>query len=363
MQAPKLTSDRFTAGGRATRSGEYCMQIASIDVSSLFADASEQRRATDQAIYRSATETGFATITGLPAALAPVESVRRNLLRIFTLTDVEKRRLLRRNFDPDRTNQYRGFFPLQTGGASYKEGIDMGPDIAYDDWLPDASDPLTERTPLPPEAVLPGWHAAVGAYYRGMELLGARIMQSLARSLQLPDATFDGHFKGGISTLRLIRYPVRDPASLAGTDEAKVWISHKGARRALIGGAHIDSGFVTLLAQDGVEGLQAKSSDGTWIDVPPVEGSMAVNFGGLLERWTGGRIKATEHRVLGPGRERFSIPFFYEPRVDAIIRPLPGGAPFEPFTYGDHLWRAMTTFVEFRDLAGLRAPRGVARPS
>jgi len=72
----------------------------------------------------------------------------------------------------------------------------------------------------------------------------------------------------------------------------------------------------------------------------------------VLERWTGGRIKATEHRVIGPERERFSIPFFYEPRVDARIAPLPlpGIAPFEPFLYGDHLWAAMMRFVEFRGL-------------
>jgi isopenicillin N synthase-like dioxygenase len=116
------------------------------------------------------------------------------------------------------------------------------------------------------------------------------------------------------------------------------------------------------LAQDGVEGLQARGHDGSWIDVTPIEGTLAVNFGGLLERWTGGRIKATEHRVIGPGRERGSIPFFYEPRVDAVIAPLPlAGAPdFEPFTYGDHLWNAMTKFVEFKGLEDMRKPRKVA---
>ena len=88
--------------------------------------------------------------------------------------------------------------------------------------------------------------------------------------------------------------------------------------------------------------------------------ALAVNFGGLLERWTGGRIRATEHRVLGPGRTRCSIPFFYEPRVDARIAPLAGldAPPFEPFLYGDHLWAAMTRFVEFRGLEAMRSPLG-----
>ena len=180
-----------------------------------------------------------------------------------------------------------------------------------------------------------------------------------SRTLGLPETQFDAAFAGGISTLRLIHYPERPEASFAGASTEQVFVEHNGRRRHLVGAAHVDSGFVTLLAQDGVEGLQARAHDGTWVDVPPVEGTMAVNFGGLLQRWTAGRIKATEHRVLGPGRERCSIPFFYEPRVDAVIRPLPGSEPFEPFSYGDHLWTAMSRFVEFKAIKDLRKPRGV----
>jgi isopenicillin N synthase-like dioxygenase len=93
------------------------------------------------------------------------------------------------------------------------------------------------------------------------------------------------------------------------------------------------------------------------VGVPPLEGALAVNFGGLLERWTGHKIKATEHRVLGPGEERFSIPFFYEPRVDATIAPLPKSqTKFAPFYYGDHLWEASTKFIEFKGLENARKP-------
>ena len=154
---------------------------------------------------------------------------------------------------------------------------------------------------------------------------------------------------------------MRPEDSFVGADPNKAWVEHEGRKRYVSGGAHVDSGFVTLLAQDGVEGLQAKLADGRWIDVPPVDGTLAVNFGKLLDRWTGGRIRATEHRVLGPGRTRYSIPFFYEPAVDAVIAPLPiaGAETFAPFSYGDHLWDAMVKFVEVRALDGLRRPRGV----
>jgi isopenicillin N synthase-like dioxygenase len=193
-----------------------------------------------------------------------------------------------------------------------------------------------------------------------MEAIAQVLMHALARGLGLKQEIFDETFAGGISTLRLIRYPPRPPESMAGVAVDALWVDHAGAKHYMLGRAHVDSGLVTLLAQDGVSGLQARAAGGDWIDVPPEDGTLAVNFGRLLERWTGGRIKATEHRVIGSGQERHSIPFFYEPRIDARIAPLPlaGIAPFAPFTYGDCLWATMTRFVEFQGLEGLRRPQG-----
>jgi isopenicillin N synthase-like dioxygenase len=136
-------------------------------------------------------------------------------------------------------------------------------------------------------------------------------------------------------------------------------VTYAGERRHLVGKPHVDSGFLTLLAQDGVEGLQARHSNGEWIDVPPQIGTRAVNFGKVLEQWSGGRIKATEHRVIGTGRERRSIAYFHEARADAEIAPLPltGAVQFAPFVYGDFLWATTTQFVEFKGMYGLRKPR------
>lgn len=333
--------------------------IPLIAVDALFGPPSPARDATDRAILAAAADTGFMTIGAIPAEIPQGAAARAALLRIFELEARDTRRLWRRKFAPDHVNVYRGWFPLQHGAMTYKEGIDIGPDVAYPQRATDPGDPLTEATPLPSEAELPGWRAAAAAYYRGLEGLGCVLMHAIARGLGLPERFFEPFFAEGISTLRLIRYPVRPPESFDGADPAQVFVEHQGRRRHTIGGAHVDSGFVTLLAQDGVEGLQARARDGAWIDVPPREDTICVNFGGLLERWTGGRIRATEHRVLGPDRERCSIPFFYEPAVDARIEPLPlPGAPrFPAFLYGDHLWAAMLRFVEFRGLEDARPPR------
>lgn len=336
--------------------------IPRIDASSLFGPASETRRETDAAIMAAAENSGFMTICGLPPDVPIDRARRRELLRIFDLPEEAKRKLYRQKFNPSRANIYRGWFPLQGVTATYKEGIDIGPDCAYGVGVVEATDPLREATPLPDEASLPGWRAAAAHYYRGMERTGQAVMRSIARGLGLPETTFDDAFKGGISTLRLIHYPPRTNAQLEAITDTELWTVHQGRRIPVSGKSHVDSGFVTLLAQDGVPGLQAHSAEGDWIDVPPEEGSLAVNFGKLLDRWTGSRIKATEHRVVGGGPARHSLPFFYEPRADALISPLPiaGAASFAPFCYGDHLWEAMTRFVEFRGMEGLRRPTRAA---
>jgi isopenicillin N synthase-like dioxygenase len=332
--------------------------ISVVDVSPLFHSMSTERNAADAAILAAAGDTGFVSIVGLPASVPTGSAARADLLRIFDLDESVLQSLWRRKFAPQNSNLYRGWFPVQPGNLTSKEGIDMGGDVAYGTTVIVPNDPLREPTPLPAESLLPGWRSTIAAYYTAMDAVCAALMQSIARSLGLEERFFDRAFHRGLSTLRLLRYPVRSSADLANCAEPDIWVSHGGERRYVIGAPHTDSGFVTLLAQDGVPGLQARSRDGCWVDVPPDDRALAVNFGQVLERWSGGRIKATEHRVLGSGQERFSIPFFYEARADAEISPLPCDDParFEPFLFGDYLWARIVNFVEFRGMEAVRKP-------
>jgi isopenicillin N synthase-like dioxygenase len=337
-------------------------QIPAIDISGLFGVRTPSRDEADRQIFSAASGIGFMTVHGFPGAELLTAVRRAELLKIFDLPDAEKAKMLRWNFDRSKSNYYRGWFPLQPTAVSFKEGIDMGPDVAHADAAYDPDDPLLERTLLPTEAQVPGWRTAAAHYYRAMEKAGAALMASIARSLRLPETIFDGDFRGGISTLRLIRYPRRDEDAGMDLSGPEYWVTHRGEKRMIIGREHADSGFVTLLAQDGVEGLQARHHSGEWIDVPPADGTLAVNFGRLLERWTGGVVQATRHRVIAPGQVRFSIQFFYEPRADALIEPLPitGASDFEPFLYGDYLWESATNFVEMAGVKDLRKPRRTA---
>ena len=204
--------------------------IPRIDIGALFGQDLAARSAVDQAILTAARSEGMLVITGLPhwAVLSPAR--RRLLLSLFALPEADIRKLWRWNFDPAQANVYRGWFPLQNGLPTYKQGIDVGPDIAYGPGVVDPRDPLREATPLPPEDSLPGWHACARDYYLAMVRLSEALMHSVARGLGLPEHCFDAAFKGGVSTLRLLHYPVRPPESFEG---AAARIIRRRRRRGL----------------------------------------------------------------------------------------------------------------------------------
>jgi isopenicillin N synthase-like dioxygenase len=79
---------------------------------------------------------------------------------------------------------------------------------------------------------------------------------------------------------------------------------------------------LTLLWQDDAGGLQVKSRS-RWIDAPPIPGSFLCNIGDMLDRLTRGLYRSTPHRVLNSaGRDRISLPFFFDPNFDAEVRPI-----------------------------------------
>jgi isopenicillin N synthase-like dioxygenase len=332
--------------------------IPLIDIAPLFGGPACERDLTDRAIMSAAAGAGFMVVSNFPPEVPVGRAARAGLLRLFELPQSETRKLWRQKFAPAHSNVYRGWFPLQKGFLTAKEGIDMGADVLYGAAVVSGDDPLREATPLPAAELLPGWRKCVADYYGAMERVSQALMRAIARGLSLNEHYFDSSFERGLSTLRLLRYPVRTDTDHTARTEPGVWVTHRGARHYVNGAPHVDSGFLTLLAQDGVPGLQARHLDGTWLDVPPTEDGLAVNFGKVLERWCAGRIKATEHRVIGNGRERLSIPFFYEARADAEIGPLPidSRSSFEPFLYGNYLWATTTQFVEFKGMESLRTP-------
>ena len=344
--------------------------IPIVDVAALNGPDSARRRSTDEAIGAACRAVGFLIITGHAENAAALEEAQRALLRFFELPPSEKRRLARRRYEKANRNIYRGYYHPLDRMPSYKEGIDLG--IERDPPpAPAARHPLSEPNVWPPEAALPGWREAMSHYALDMERLGFRLLHAIARHLGLAETWFDGFFANGASTLRLLKYPPRTPASVEGI-EHETLCSHRGQPRTIVTAEHTDSGCLTLLHQDTVGGLQVRNATGAWIDVPPIADALVVNLGDLMQRWTGGAFRATAHRVLGDalgaGVPRYSIPFFFEPSLDAVIRPIPGLAAdaelaSAPIRYGDYLLGKIQRFTEFRDLLTPAESRKSAAPT
>lgn len=94
--------------------------------------------------------------------------------------------------------------------------------------------------------------------------------------------------------------------------------------RQLGAGAHTDFGAITLLLQDECGGLQVwNGNEKTWVDVQPNRNSYVVNVGDMLQMWTSGRYKSGLHRVVNRGgKDRYSVPFFFDGNVECVLRPL-----------------------------------------
>lgn len=117
---------------------------------------------------------------------------------------------------------------------------------------------------------------------------------------------------------------------------------------------------MTILAQDSSGGLQVRGPDGeTWLDVPPKPGAFVLNIGDIGERWSNRRLRSTPHRVVNrTGRDRYSIPYFFDPGAATVVAPLAccvasGERPsYEPITYGDYLLAKLDANHSYRQGAG-----------
>ncbi|GKV37629.1 hypothetical protein SLEP1_g45633 [Rubroshorea leprosula] len=86
---------------------------------------------------------------------------------------------------------------------------------------------------------------------------------------------------------------------------------------------HSDYGFLTLLLQDEVKGLQIQYK-GKWITVDPVTGSFVVNVGDHLEIFSNGKYKSVLHRVIvNSTRPRISVATLHSLPYKCVIRPSP----------------------------------------
>ncbi|KAK9165301.1 hypothetical protein Scep_000492 [Stephania cephalantha] len=143
-------------------------------------------------------------------------------------------------------------------------------------------------------------------YAGEMEKLSYKLLELIALSLGLPAERFSDYFENDTSFVRLNHYPPCPSPELA-----------------LGVGRHKDSGALTVLSQDDVGGLEVRRKDGEWTKVKPIPDSYIINVGDIIQVWSNGRYKSIEHRVkANSARERFSIPFFFNPAHHVMVKPM-----------------------------------------
>ncbi len=158
---------------------------------------------------------------------------------------------------------------------------------------------------------LPGFREVVLAYHNAMREMITALLPAYAFAMEQDDAAFRALFSPPSTILRMLHYPPHNQPR------------HNG----VFGIApHTDFGFVTVLAQDDVGGLEFRPRGGDWTPVSVIDNSFVVNSGDAVHRFTNGRFASTPHRVINTSseRSRYSIGFFFDPSLDTMIQPLPG---------------------------------------
>ncbi|PUZ69665.1 hypothetical protein GQ55_2G127700 [Panicum hallii var. hallii] len=86
---------------------------------------------------------------------------------------------------------------------------------------------------------------------------------------------------------------------------------------------HSDYGFLTILLQDEVNGLEVRHAD-RWVLVDPLPGSLVVNVGDHFEMYSNGRYKSVLHRVrVNSARSRISVASLHSLPPARVIGPAP----------------------------------------
>jgi len=285
------------------------------------------KKAFANAIGESFRETGFAVISDHKVGQDVIDDVSDATKSFFALPSNTKHKY----FDPQGGGQ-RGYTPFGTESAKGETAIDLkefwhtgralAKDSPHRDIMPDT----------PTVSEIAGFDGASRGLFEAMDQFGRDILSGIAIYLGLSEDWFDDKVDEGNSILRLIHYPAQNKPFPDGSVRAA---------------AHEDINVITLLLGAEEAGLQARHRSGEWLDINPPAGSLVINCGDMLQRYTAGYLPSTTHRVLNPKPERahlprYSMPYFLHFNPDFLIEALPsclekGGNAEKPITAQDYL--------------------------
>ncbi|KAF4374740.1 hypothetical protein F8388_020261 [Cannabis sativa] len=308
--------------------------------------SSPDRLSTAATILQACTDHGFFYLVNHGVEEELFQKVFNESKKLFSLPLEEKMKLGRKD--------HRGYTPL------FAESLD--PDLApkgdpkesyYIGPLEEDSAPV-KLNQWPSQETLPSWRPTMETFYRKLACAGNKLLRLIALALKLEESFFErmGGLDKPTAYLRLLRYP----GEVGSADENVCGAS-----------AHSDYGMITLLATDGVQGLQICrekfKQPQVWEDVLHLEGfaisslpsalinnltvamflndltlqcrALIINIGDMMERWT--------NCMFSYRNWNFQAAFFLDPKHDCLVECLESccsessPARFPPILSGDYL--------------------------
>ena len=295
-------------------------------------------------LARTASDLGFLYIRNHGVDPALVERARRAAFRFFRLPEAAKREAATNEFHhgylkPGSTRMY------DSARLDLKESFNWGVELDDEGARPASGPRSASANPLVGPnvwpAALPELRAGVYPFFEVASGCAEDLLRGFALGAGLDAEHFIRQRDHPVSRGSLQYYPPQP----AGAGEDRFGVA-----------PHTDFGMLTVLCQDDVGGLQIRRPDGEWLAVPPIPGTLVVNIGDLLHRWSNRRYRSTVHRVINSsGRERLSLVLAYDPDFETLVDPAPfcaaGETPHEPpITCGEYLmWRFAKAFSYRRE--------------
>jgi isopenicillin N synthase-like dioxygenase len=289
--------------------------IPIIDMNPFLEGTQEGRQLVAQEIYRAAHEVGFLYLKNFGMSEDLLEAAFKVAHSLFTSDEK-----LKVPFNVEFNHGY---------GKMQGEALDPSKPA-------DLKETFTSRNlaNLPSGPDLwpnPQFEAFMRVFYKRVRQISSDVMGAFALALDLDPAFFEDKHTGLTQTMRLLHYPPVDTVS----------------EGQLGAGAHTDYGTLTVLFQDSAGGLEVQNLKGEWVSAPPIRGTVVINTGDLIARWSNNFFKSTPHRVVpSPAARkngRQSIAFFSDPDPDVVIETFPScinkenPAKYGPITAGEYV--------------------------
>lgn len=273
-------------------------------------------------LFRQSTgQSGFMYVRINKSTETIINSIRQQQRRFFSQTLAKKQQVA---IDLNNRGYLESGKALMPGASRHdqKEVFFWGREMASDD--PDLVGGIALCGPNQWPDAMPELRSAVIAYSEFVQALGNLLLRIIARSLDATDDFFVPFYQRPMLRGQLLRYPTTENLD----DQFGV-------------AAHSDFGCITLLLQER-PGLEVLFPDGQWVAAPPIDHTLVINIGDLLERWSNGRLPSTKHRVKNQARDdRYSIAMFYDPSPTAMVDPqdlLPKEQrKFDPVSAADYI--------------------------